>query len=221
MTWGWGNDDKILIFEVNCSFKVSNTAPSFDYFIRTFCSEHVCVFFVFYGLVLQKDNNALIFLWQGRHTTVLKGLTYCLSEGSMRSSLGSPCPPGICPCPPFCDVVEPVAPHKHFLNLLSSFTPCIPPISPYLWISVCHRLKYKSFKPHLTLSLHRASYYEISIDDGPWEKQKSSGLSICTGTGSKAWWVRALFYSSDLTTPHKNVKRLPNHFCSFVQVLQY
>ncbi|XP_074547289.1 NAD kinase 2, mitochondrial isoform X2 [Halichoeres trimaculatus] len=34
---------------------------------------------------------------------------------------------------------------------------------------------------------HRASYYEISVDDGPWEKQKSSGLSICTGTGSKAW----------------------------------
>lgn len=33
----------------------------------------------------------------------------------------------------------------------------------------------------------RASYYEISIDDGPWEKQKSSGLNICTGTGSKAW----------------------------------
>lgn len=35
----------------------------------------------------------------------------------------------------------------------------------------------------------RASYYEISVDDGPWEKQKSSGLSICTGTGSKAWYV--------------------------------
>ncbi|TWW66821.1 NAD kinase 2, mitochondrial [Takifugu flavidus] len=33
----------------------------------------------------------------------------------------------------------------------------------------------------------RASYYEISVDDGPWEKQKSSGLSISTGTGSKAW----------------------------------
>uniref|UniRef100_A0A3P9JJE4 NAD(+) kinase n=1 Tax=Oryzias latipes TaxID=8090 RepID=A0A3P9JJE4_ORYLA len=33
----------------------------------------------------------------------------------------------------------------------------------------------------------RASYYEISVEDGPWEKQKSSGLSICTGTGSKAW----------------------------------
>ncbi|KAJ8347160.1 hypothetical protein SKAU_G00285610 [Synaphobranchus kaupii] len=33
----------------------------------------------------------------------------------------------------------------------------------------------------------RASYYEISIDDGPWEKQKSSGLNVCTGTGSKAW----------------------------------
>ncbi|XP_024119034.1 NAD kinase 2, mitochondrial isoform X2 [Oryzias melastigma] len=45
----------------------------------------------------------------------------------------------------------------------------------------------KSFKPHLNLLLHRASYYEISVEDGPWEKQKSSGLSICTGTGSKAW----------------------------------
>ncbi|XP_072310198.1 NAD kinase 2, mitochondrial isoform X2 [Eucyclogobius newberryi] len=33
----------------------------------------------------------------------------------------------------------------------------------------------------------RASYYEISVDNGPWEKQKSSGLSVCTGTGSKAW----------------------------------
>uniref|UniRef100_M4A8H2 NAD kinase 2, mitochondrial n=1 Tax=Xiphophorus maculatus TaxID=8083 RepID=M4A8H2_XIPMA len=33
----------------------------------------------------------------------------------------------------------------------------------------------------------RASYYEISVDGGPWEKQKSSGLSVCTGTGSKAW----------------------------------
>ncbi|KAG9488411.1 hypothetical protein GDO78_007949 [Eleutherodactylus coqui] len=33
----------------------------------------------------------------------------------------------------------------------------------------------------------RASYYEISVDDGPWEKQKSSGLNVCTGTGSKAW----------------------------------
>ncbi|KAB5548946.1 hypothetical protein PHYPO_G00061520 [Pangasianodon hypophthalmus] len=53
--------------------------------------------------------------------------------------------------------------------------------------SLSSRVKYKFFKPHLTLSLHRASYYEISIDDGPWEKQKSSGLSVCTGTGSKAW----------------------------------
>lgn len=33
----------------------------------------------------------------------------------------------------------------------------------------------------------RASYYEISVDDGTWEKQKSSGLNVCTGTGSKAW----------------------------------
>lgn len=33
----------------------------------------------------------------------------------------------------------------------------------------------------------RPSYYEISINDGPWEKHKNSGLNVCTGTGSKAW----------------------------------
>uniref|UniRef100_A0A3Q1FEW5 NAD kinase 2, mitochondrial n=1 Tax=Acanthochromis polyacanthus TaxID=80966 RepID=A0A3Q1FEW5_9TELE len=53
--------------------------------------------------------------------------------------------------------------------------------------SLSSRVKLKSFNPHVNLLLHRASYYEISVDDGPWEKQKSSGLSICTGTGSKAW----------------------------------
>uniref|UniRef100_A0A8B9ZEZ7 NAD kinase 2, mitochondrial n=1 Tax=Anas platyrhynchos TaxID=8839 RepID=A0A8B9ZEZ7_ANAPL len=46
---------------------------------------------------------------------------------------------------------------------------------------------FKSCKPSFKFSLHRASYYEISVDDGPWEKQKSSGLNVCTGTGSKAW----------------------------------
>ncbi|PIK58170.1 putative NAD kinase 2, mitochondrial [Apostichopus japonicus] len=33
----------------------------------------------------------------------------------------------------------------------------------------------------------RMSYYEISIDNGPLEKQKSSGITICTGTGSTSW----------------------------------
>ncbi|XP_033981932.1 NAD kinase 2, mitochondrial isoform X2 [Trematomus bernacchii] len=53
--------------------------------------------------------------------------------------------------------------------------------------SLSSRVELNSIKPHVKLLLHRASYYEISVDDGPWEKQKSSGLSICTGTGSKAW----------------------------------
>ncbi|KAM9820752.1 NAD kinase 2, mitochondrial [Neosynchiropus ocellatus] len=53
--------------------------------------------------------------------------------------------------------------------------------------SLSSRMKLKTFTPHVKLFPHRASYYEISVDDGPWEKQKSSGLSICTGTGSKAW----------------------------------
>ena len=34
---------------------------------------------------------------------------------------------------------------------------------------------------------YRPSYYEIQIDGGPLEKQKSSGLCISTGTGSTAW----------------------------------
>lgn len=53
--------------------------------------------------------------------------------------------------------------------------------------SVLFRENFKSCKPSFKFSLHRASYYEISVDDGPWEKQKSSGLNVCTGTGSKAW----------------------------------
>ncbi|XP_059581206.1 NAD kinase 2, mitochondrial isoform X4 [Alligator mississippiensis] len=53
--------------------------------------------------------------------------------------------------------------------------------------SLSSRVNYKSCKPSFKFSLHRASYYEISVDDGPWEKQKSSGLNVCTGTGSKAW----------------------------------
>ncbi|XP_067832982.1 LOW QUALITY PROTEIN: NAD kinase 2, mitochondrial-like [Heptranchias perlo] len=53
--------------------------------------------------------------------------------------------------------------------------------------SLSSRLGFHSHKPSLKFSLHRASYYEISIDDGPWEKHKNSGLNVCTGTGSRAW----------------------------------
>uniref|UniRef100_A0A1I8AUG5 NAD(+) kinase n=1 Tax=Steinernema glaseri TaxID=37863 RepID=A0A1I8AUG5_9BILA len=33
----------------------------------------------------------------------------------------------------------------------------------------------------------RVSYYEVQIDDGPTVKQKSSGITVCTGTGSTSW----------------------------------
>uniref|UniRef100_A0A158PB22 NAD kinase 2, mitochondrial n=1 Tax=Angiostrongylus cantonensis TaxID=6313 RepID=A0A158PB22_ANGCA len=33
----------------------------------------------------------------------------------------------------------------------------------------------------------RVSYYEIQIDNGKMTKQKSSGIAICTGTGSTSW----------------------------------
>ncbi|XP_059213964.1 NAD kinase 2, mitochondrial isoform X2 [Centropristis striata] len=77
-------------------------------------------------------------------------------------------------------------------TLHDSFSkPCLLPIRSlneiFIGESLSSRVKLTSFTPHVKLLLHRASYYEISVDDGPWEKQKSSGLSICTGTGSKAW----------------------------------
>ncbi|KAJ1370956.1 hypothetical protein KIN20_032795 [Parelaphostrongylus tenuis] len=34
----------------------------------------------------------------------------------------------------------------------------------------------------------RVSYYEIQIDNGKMTKQKSSGITICTGTGSTSWY---------------------------------
>ncbi|KAF7635793.1 hypothetical protein Mgra_00004706 [Meloidogyne graminicola] len=33
----------------------------------------------------------------------------------------------------------------------------------------------------------RVSYYDVQIDNGPLTKQKSSGMTICTGTGSSSW----------------------------------
>ncbi|VDP01995.1 unnamed protein product [Soboliphyme baturini] len=34
----------------------------------------------------------------------------------------------------------------------------------------------------------RVSYYELQIDSGPMVKQKSSGITLCTGTGSTSWY---------------------------------
>lgn len=33
----------------------------------------------------------------------------------------------------------------------------------------------------------RVSYYQMNVDDGPTFKQKSSGIILCTGTGSTSW----------------------------------
>ncbi|KFD56596.1 hypothetical protein M514_02700 [Trichuris suis] len=34
----------------------------------------------------------------------------------------------------------------------------------------------------------RVSYYDLQVDDGKFTKQKSSGLTVCTGTGSTSWY---------------------------------
>ncbi|XP_064605702.1 NAD kinase 2, mitochondrial-like [Liolophura sinensis] len=33
----------------------------------------------------------------------------------------------------------------------------------------------------------RVSYYELTVDEGSGQKQKSSGITVCTGTGSTSW----------------------------------
>lgn len=64
----------------------------------------------------------------------------------------------------------------------------------------------------------RVSYYKIKVDDYPCEKHKSSGIAICTGTGSTSWFYHInnlpqqaiktiLGYASDLM-PGKNVNLL-------------
>ncbi|XP_040915632.1 NAD kinase 2, mitochondrial isoform X4 [Toxotes jaculatrix] len=82
----------------------------------------------------------------------------------------------------------------HRLTTMDSQRSMTPP--PNMWTGSLHeRFSKPSLLPIRSLNeifigeslSSRASYYEISVDDGPWEKQKSSGLSICTGTGSKAW----------------------------------
>lgn len=35
--------------------------------------------------------------------------------------------------------------------------------------------------------IYRVSYYKMSIDNQPFFKQKSSGIILCTGTGSTSW----------------------------------
>ncbi|BHF74470.1 NAD kinase 2, mitochondrial [Sparganum proliferum] len=42
----------------------------------------------------------------------------------------------------------------------------------------------------------RVSEYEISLDDSEFVRQKSSGLIVCTGTGSSAW-----YYNTNRVTP--------------------
>ena len=42
----------------------------------------------------------------------------------------------------------------------------------------------------------RVSFYEVGIDDSVRQKQKSSGITVCTGTGSTSWF----FNINHLTT---------------------
>ncbi|ELU16622.1 hypothetical protein CAPTEDRAFT_170107 [Capitella teleta] len=43
----------------------------------------------------------------------------------------------------------------------------------------------------------RMSFYEVCFDDGPVSKQKSSGITVCTGTGSTSWFFNINHISQD------------------------
>ncbi|GAB6026087.1 hypothetical protein CHUAL_012290 [Chamberlinius hualienensis] len=43
----------------------------------------------------------------------------------------------------------------------------------------------------------RVSYYELKINEGKFEKQRSSGVTVCTGTGSSSW-----SFNINKLTPH-------------------
>uniref|UniRef100_A0A8D1GST0 NAD kinase 2, mitochondrial n=1 Tax=Sus scrofa TaxID=9823 RepID=A0A8D1GST0_PIG len=66
-----------------------------------------------------------------------------------------------------------------------------------------------------------ASYYEISVDDGPWEKQKSSGLNLCTGTGSKAWSFNINRVATQAVEDVLNIGEYQNTFFPFVVTNEY
>ena len=40
----------------------------------------------------------------------------------------------------------------------------------------------------VSVGLYRVSFYKLQVDgNGVWQKQKSSGVIICPGTGSTSW----------------------------------
>ncbi|KAK3090289.1 hypothetical protein FSP39_010669 [Pinctada imbricata] len=75
----------------------------------------------------------------------------------------------------------------------------------------------------------RVSYYETKLDNTEWHKQKSSGLTVCTGTGSTSWFFhihqisnqtvqQILQIANDITSGHfpvddvRSIKRIASQF---------
>jgi len=57
----------------------------------------------------------------------------------------------------------------------------------------------------------RVSYYQMCIDDGPFFKQKSSGIILCTGTGSTSWCYN--INKMSLNSIKKVVKLINKEMC--------
>ncbi|XP_074640492.1 NAD kinase 2, mitochondrial-like isoform X2 [Tubulanus polymorphus] len=58
----------------------------------------------------------------------------------------------------------------------------------YLCLSKYYSRNFKEALDKLLAGKFKVSYNEISVDDCPPEKQKSSGVTVCTGTGSTSWF---------------------------------
>ncbi|XP_076076627.1 NAD kinase 2, mitochondrial-like isoform X2 [Mytilus galloprovincialis] len=57
----------------------------------------------------------------------------------------------------------------------------------------------------------RVSYYEMKVDDEPHMKEKSSGITICTGTGSTSWHFHINQLSTDAV---QNILSISNSLSS-------
>ncbi|VDD77850.1 unnamed protein product [Mesocestoides corti] len=66
----------------------------------------------------------------------------------------------------------------------------------------------------------RVSEYLISLDDGPQARQKSSGLLVCTGTGSSSWYSSMNQVDASLVSQLLSLageKRTPDDVASIVE----
>jgi len=67
--------------------------------------------------------------------------------------------------------------------------------------------------------MYRVSFYELMVDDGEWQKQKSSGVMICPGTGSTSWHLNVNHISFQAVQEILQVGKSDSCSCSITACL--